>query len=69
MPDEDFMDRIHGPFIGLTATIFCHSLGCWRTAIGIDNVAFTRATSRGKKNNLYGRFRKCPDPPKAWVSR
>jgi len=53
MTDEIFLDKIDGPFICLTADILCHSLRCWRTGICIDNVAFTRATSGGKKNNVY----------------
>jgi len=53
MTDEGFLDKIDGPFICLTAAILCHSLRCWWTAISIDNVAFSRATSWGKKNNVY----------------
>ena len=53
MTDESFLDKINGPFICLKATILCHSLRGWRTGICIDNVAFTRATSGGKKNNVY----------------
>jgi len=53
MTDDGFLDRIDGWFICLTAAILCHSLRCWRTGIGIDNVPFTRATSGGKKNNVY----------------
>jgi len=53
MKDEGFLDKIDGPFICLTAAILCHSLRCWRTGICIDNVAFTRATSGGKNNNVY----------------
>jgi len=53
MTDEGFLDKIDGPFICLTAAILCHSLQCWWTGICIDNVAFTRATSGSKKNNVY----------------
>jgi len=53
MMDADFLDKIDGPFICLTAAILCHSLRCWRTGICIDNVGFTRTTSGGKKNNVY----------------
>jgi len=53
MTDEGFLDKIDEPFICLSATILCHSLRCWWTDICIDNVAFTRATSGGKKNNVY----------------
>jgi len=53
MMDVGFLDKIEGPFICLTAAILCHSLRCWRTGICIDNMAFTRATSGGKKNNVY----------------
>jgi len=51
--DEGCLDKIDGPFISLTAAIICHSLQYWSTGIRIDNGAFTRATSRGKKNNTY----------------
>jgi len=66
MTDEGFLDKIDGPFICLTAAILCHSLRCWRTGICIDSVAFTRATSRGKKNNVYWQVSKVsgsPDSP------
>jgi len=53
MTDEGFLDKIDGLFICLTAAILCYSLQCWRTGICIDNMAITRANSRGKKNNLY----------------
>ena len=53
MTDERFLDKIDGPFICLTEAILCHSLRCWRTGICIDNMAFTRATSRGKANKVY----------------
>ena len=53
MTDEGFLDKIDGPFICLTAAILCHSLRWWRTGICIDNVAFIRATSGGRKNNVY----------------
>jgi len=53
MTDEGFLDKIDVPLICLTAAILCHSLRCWRTGISIDNVAFTRATSGGKKNYVY----------------
>jgi len=52
MTDEGSLDKIDGLFFFLTAPILCHSLRCWPTGIGIDNVAFTRATSGGKKNNV-----------------
>jgi len=53
MTDKGFLDKIDGPFIYLTAIILFHSLGGWLTGICIDNVAFTRAASRGKNNNVY----------------
>ena len=52
MTDEEFLDEIDGRLICLTATILFHALRCWRTGIYIDYVAFTRATSGGKKNNM-----------------
>ena len=66
MTDEGFLDKIDCPFISLTAIILCHLLPCWRTGICIDNVTFTRATSRGKKNNVYWQVSKVsgsPDSP------
>ena len=63
MTDEGFLDKIDGPFICLTAAILCHSLRCWRTGICIDNVAFTRATSWGKKNNVYWQVSKVARSP------
>ena len=63
MTDEGFLDKIDGPFICLTATIFCHALRCWRTGLCIDNVAFTRATSRGKKNKVYWQVSKVSGSP------
>ena len=45
--DEGFLDKIDGPFICLTAAILCHALRCWRTGTFINNVAFTRASSKG----------------------
>jgi len=66
MTDEGFLDKIDCPFICLTAAILCHSLRCWWTSICIDNVAFTRATSAGKKNNVYWQVSKVfgsPDSP------
>jgi len=65
MMDEGFLDKID-PFICLTAAILCHSLRCWWTGICIDNVAFTRATSGGKKNNVCWQVSKVtgsPDTP------
>jgi len=56
MMDERFLDKIDGPFIYLTSAILCHSLRCWRTGNFIDNVAFTRASSKGKTNNADLRF-------------
>jgi len=53
MTDEGFLDKLDGPFICLTAAILGHSLQSWRSGICIDNVAFTRATSGSKKNNVY----------------
>ena len=64
MTDEGFLDKIDGPFICLTAAILCHSLRCWRTGICIDNVAFTRATSGGKKNNVSLLFSNVSGSPK-----
>jgi len=61
MTDEGFLDKIDCPFICLTAAILCHSLRCWWTGICIDNVAFTRATSGGKKNNVYWQVSKVLD--------
>jgi len=56
MVDEGFLGKIDGPFICLTAAILCHSLRCWWTGNSIDNVAFTRAYSKGKTNNADLRF-------------
>jgi len=69
MTDEGFLDKIDGPFICLTAAILCHSLRCWRTGICIDNVAFTRATSGGKKNNVYWQVSKVTGSPDGWGIR
>jgi len=63
MTDEGFLDKIDGPFICLTAPILCYSLQCWRTGICIDNVAFTRATSGGKKNKVYWQVSKVSGSP------
>ena len=66
MTDEGFLDKINGPFIWLTSVILCHSLRGWWTDICIDNVAFTRATSSGKKSNVYWQVSKvsgCPNSP------
>jgi len=63
MTDQGFLDKIDGPFICLTAAILCHSLRCWRTGISVDNVAFTRATSGGKKNNVYWQVSKVSGSP------
>jgi len=68
MTDEGFLDKIDGPFICLTAAILCHSLRGWRTGICIDNVAFTRATSRGKKNNVNWEVSKVSRSPSARAS-
>ena len=65
MTDEGFLHKINGPFICLTAGILCHSLQCWQTGISIDNLAFTRATSRGKKNNVYWEVSKVSGFPNA----
>jgi len=46
--DEGFVGKINGPFICLTAAILCHSVQCWRTGNFIDNLACTRASSKGK---------------------
>jgi len=51
MPDEGLLDKINRLFICLTAAILFDSLRWWPTGICIDNVALTRATSWGKKNN------------------
>ena len=53
MTDEGFLDKIDGQFISLPAALLCHSLRCWPTGIGIDDMAFTWATSSGKKNIVY----------------
>jgi len=63
MTDDGFLDKIDGPFICLTAAILCHSLRCWRTGICINNVAFTRATSVSKKNNVYWQVPKVSGSP------
>jgi len=63
MTDEGFLDKIDGLFICLTAAILCHSLRYWQTGISIDNVAFTRATSGGKKNNVYWQVSKVSGSP------
>jgi len=65
MTDEGFLDKIDGPFICLTAAILCHSLRCCRTGICINNVAFTRATSGGKKDNVYWQVSKVSRSPDA----
>jgi len=56
MMDEGFLGKIDGPFMYLTAVILCDSLRCWRTGNFINNVAFTRASSKGKTNNADMRF-------------
>jgi len=56
MMDEGFLGKIDGSFICLTAAILCHSLRCWQTGNFINNVAFTRASSKGKTNNADVRF-------------
>jgi len=53
MTDDGFLDKIDGLFITRTAAILCYSLRCWRTGLCIKNVAFTRVTSEGRKNNVY----------------
>jgi len=63
MTDEGFLGNIASPFICLTPTILCHSLRFWLTGICIDNVAFTRATSRGKKNKVYWQVSKVSGSP------
>jgi len=63
MTDVGFLDNIASPFICPTATILCHSLRCWRSSICIDNVAFTRATSGGKKINVYRQVAKVSGSP------
>jgi len=63
MTDEGFLDKLDGPFICMTAAILCHSMQCWRTGICIANVAFTRATSVGKKNNVYWQVSKVSGSP------
>jgi len=56
MMDKGFLGKIDGQFICLTAGILCHSLRGWRTGNFIDNVAFTRASSKGKTNKADLRF-------------
>jgi len=51
--DNCFLDNINGTCICLTAAILRHSVRSWQICICIDNVAFTRATSEGKKNTRY----------------
>jgi len=63
MTDEGFLDKIDGPFIWLIAVILCHSQGCWLTGICIDNVAWPRTTSEGKKNNVYWQVSKVSGSP------
>jgi len=63
MTDDAFLDKIDGQFICLTAAILCHSLRCCPTGICMDNVAFTRATSGGKKNNVYWQVSKVSGSP------
>jgi len=70
MTDEGFLDKLDGPFICMTAAILCHLLQCWRNGICIANVAFTRATSVGKKNNVYWHVSKVsgsPEGPGTWI--
>lgn len=50
MTDAEFLGKIDGRFICLTAAMLCHSLRCWRTGIFIDKVAFTRSNAGGKIN-------------------
>jgi len=61
--DEGFLDKVEGPFICLTAAILCHSLRCWRTAIFINNVVFTQASSGGKINYAYWQVSKVSRSP------
>jgi len=63
MTDKGFLDKIDGPFVCLTAAILCHSVRSWRTGLCIDNVAFTRATSGGKKNKVYWQVSKVSGSP------
>jgi len=51
MMDKKFLDKIDGQFICMIAAVLCHSLRCWQTGNFIDNVAFTRASAKGKTNN------------------
>ena len=53
MMDEEFLGKIDGQFICLTAAILCHSLRCWRTGDFIDNVLFMRANCGGKIYSTY----------------
>ena len=55
MMDEEFLDRIDGPFIHLTTAILYHSLRCWLTGNFINNLPFTRANGGGKIYNAYSR--------------
>ena len=50
MTDAEFLGKIDGRFICLTAAMLCHSLRCLRTGIFIDKVAFTRSNAGGKIN-------------------
>jgi len=69
MMDYEFLGRIDGPFICLTAAILCHSLQCWRTGNFINNLAFTRASSKGKTNYSDLRFSEVSGSLGAQVSR
>ena len=53
--NDEFLARINGPFICLSAAILCHSLRCWQSGIFVDEINFTRSNSRGKdqKHSLY----------------
>jgi len=51
--DHCFLDNINETCICLTAAILRHSPRSLQTCICIDTVAFTRATSEGKKNTGY----------------
>ena len=51
--DKEFLVKIDGPFICLTAAILCYPLRYWRTGDFIDNVPFTRANCGGK---IYGSY-------------
>jgi len=63
IPDDGLRDKIYGSFICLIVVVLCHSRGCWRTGIFIDNIAFTSATSGCKQKIVYRQVSKVCGTP------